>query len=435
MFTAETVYSAKNFLAIFLPNSFDNGVKKLVRKTWPKIRVVIVKGETFYQVDARRKGTIGKRETFSSLKSAQSRASEIEADFQELGSDGLALPLEVRASAAKATRILAPYDKTIDEAVSFYLAHLLAKEEAAKSQTVEFLSDEWVVAKKNSIEKKLRKRTLEDIAIAAKQLKAAFAGLRILEVTPKHISDYVAKIEGSNQTRYNTTNRFKQFFNWCIKEGYLTTNPVKLEIEVEEHDPIILTVKETDRLIRLCEAEYKDLLLYHAICLFAGLRPSECVLLRWENILMKEGQIRVKKETSKIKETRLVPIEPNLSFWLNRSEVRTGLVTNPVNLPTRLKKLRKEFCGERKWVPDITRHSYASYWLGRTKDRAHLAENMGTSLKMIKQHYKEAVTDDDAAAYWRIFPEGIDAKLPAWAKVLTFGEIQDPKAFTESEGS
>ena len=403
-------------------------MKRVVRKTWPKIRVVIVKGETFYQVDARRKGTNGKRETFSSLKSARARASEIEADFQELGSDGLALPLEVRANAAKATRILAPYDKTIDEAVSFYLAHLLAKEEAAKSQTVEFLCDEWVDAKKNSIEKKLRKRTLEDIAIAAKQLKTAFAGLRILEVTPKHISDYVAKIEGSNQTRFNTANRFKQFFNWCVKEEYLPSNPVKLTIEVEEHDPIILKVMEAERLVRLCESDFKDLLLFHVICLFAGLRPTECRLLNWEDILLDQKQIRVKKETTKVKEKRFVPIEANLACWLNRVENKIGLVTNPVNLPTRLKKFHKAFCTEGKWVPDIMRHTYASYWLGRTKDRPHLAENMGTSLKMIKKHYKEAVTDEDAVAYWRIFPEGIDTKLPEWAKVLTFGGIQDTAA-------
>ena len=86
-------------------------------------------------------------------------------------------------------------------------------------------------------------------------------------------------------------------------------------------------------------------------------------------------------------------------------------------------------------MPDITRHSYASYWLGQTKDRAHLAENMGTSLKMIKQHYKEAVTDDDAAAYWRIFPEGIDANVPAWMKKVVFGGIQDPKAHPLPESS
>lgn len=136
-------------------------MKKLVRKTWPKIRVIVVKGETYYQVDARRKGTNGTREAFSSLKSAQTRAAEIEADFNELGVDGLSLPLEVRASAFKATQVLAKFGKGIDDAVYFYLKHLMDKQEALKSQTIELLCDEWVKDKKKGMEHQLRKRTLD----------------------------------------------------------------------------------------------------------------------------------------------------------------------------------------------------------------------------------------------------------------------------------
>jgi hypothetical protein len=39
--------------------------KELIGKTWPKIRTVGVKGDWFYQVDGRRKGTSGRRETFA----------------------------------------------------------------------------------------------------------------------------------------------------------------------------------------------------------------------------------------------------------------------------------------------------------------------------------------------------------------------------------
>jgi len=53
------------------------------------------------------------------------------------------------------------------------------------------------------------------------------------------------------------------------------------------------------------------------------------------------------------------------------------------------------------------------------------AENMGTSLKMLKDHYRDIVTKAEAEAFWRIYPEGIDTTLPVWTKELVFGGIQD----------
>ena len=68
-------------LTINLPFKLLTTRKALIRKTWPKIRVVEIKGQVFYRVDARRTGTSGRQESFKSKKEAEERAAEIATQF------------------------------------------------------------------------------------------------------------------------------------------------------------------------------------------------------------------------------------------------------------------------------------------------------------------------------------------------------------------
>ena len=98
--------------------------KSLIRKSWPRVRFIKVKGEKFYQVDARRQGTNGKRETFSIEKESVERAAKIEKEFAENGAEGLSLSAELRAMSVHGRDILEPLGKTISDAVAFYKQHL-----------------------------------------------------------------------------------------------------------------------------------------------------------------------------------------------------------------------------------------------------------------------------------------------------------------------
>ena len=98
--------------------------KELVRTTWPKIRVVEIKGQKFFQVDARKTGTNGKQESFSDREEAQERAAAIAAEFAANGNEGLALPADLRFMALKGDEILKPYGKSILQACEFYRDYL-----------------------------------------------------------------------------------------------------------------------------------------------------------------------------------------------------------------------------------------------------------------------------------------------------------------------
>ncbi len=415
----------------------------IIRKEWPKIREVFIKGDRFYQVDARRQGTTGKRQAFGKLEDAEAHAAQVLTDVAREKEErarfetaGLDLTKRTRAMAVEAEEQLKPhgvtlldavrayadstaklskFDKTITDATGFYLAHLEAEETKKNSAIVGQLAEQWYAFKKSGKVKTLRQDTLDDINETKKTLVKAFGTKRILEVTEEDIQDHIDSMTAGPQRRFNVRSRLSQFFNWAIKHKHTTANPTTgIEINVPSKDPAILEVEDCRKLMELCEASHKDLTLYVAICLFAGLRPTECKLLKWESIHLAEEQITVLRDTSKTKETRNVPIEFNLALWLRAFKgERKGTVTRNPNLRPRLEKLKVamgyKILGENEdgeaWVEDVLRHSYASYWLAKHKDRSHLAENMGNSLKMIKQHYKRIVATSATEAFWKIAPK------------------------------
>jgi len=408
-------------------------MNSLIRKSWPKIRVVVVKGESFYQVDARRKGTNGKREHFQNRKEAESRAREIEEDYRLEGAEGLSMCADLRVQALRGQATLDKFGKSLGDAVAFYAHHLTQEEKRKNSLTINALVDSWLAAKANGGNKPLRKDTLDSIREASKTLKSQWGEKRIAELTEKDFQNYLDHLKVSQRRKYNVRSLFSQFFNWCLKSKHTAENPLKeIEIQVLQKDIQILSVAECLAIMDKLQGAFTHLIPYHAVCMFGGLRPTEAKLLKWENIHLAERQITVFGSTSKTKETRNVKIEENLFHWLNEWKgTKKGFIIKQKGYRTALEKFRiamgYRINGENpdgpKWIEDIMRHTYASYWLGKYNDRPHLAEQMGNSLKMIKSHYKQIVRSSDVMAYWRLLPEGVllakDNKLKKVIKDLS----------------
>jgi hypothetical protein len=98
-------------------------------------------------------------------------------------------------------------------------------------------------------------------------------------------------------------------------------------------------------------------------------------------------------------------MEPLLAEWLLPFRAKKGPITGPYFVDTlRDVKAAAGFSGTRPWPKDVLRHCFGSYWLAVHKDRAHLAELMGTSLEMIKTHYKRAIPQPVAKGFWKLAP-------------------------------
>jgi site-specific recombinase XerD len=62
--------------------------------------------------------------------------------------------------------------------------------------------------------------------------------------------------------------------------------------------------------------------------------------------------------------------------------------------------------GNQPWVKTVMRHTYASHWLCLHNDLNKLSLMLGhTSTEISLKHYYTAVSKDDAAKYFEIWPK------------------------------
>lgn len=383
------------------------------RSQFPKIREQKIKGQALFVVDARRTGTLGKKRYFVDLGEAEKHADDVAATVARNGQEGLDLDPETRGMVAEAQRALKPHGATILDAVRHYTAWLAQQKAREATPTIGELAEKWHQVKAKGGLKKLRPKTVADIKETSERLTKSWGGLRPEELTPSAALAYLEGLEVSHQRKFNIRNLNSQFFNWCIKREITAHNPFsKVEVEMpEREEPLALSPDDAEKLMRTCQSKFAELVPYHAVCLFAGMRPYEVLRLKWEDINIEEAAIFVRKSSSKVKESRLVQMEDNLVAWLKASK-GTGEVVG-ANHRDRCEQLRialgYKLQGENpegpEWVDDVMRHSYASYWLAKHKNREHLAEQMGTSLKMIKARYKKTVSLGLAKKFWGIMPQ------------------------------
>jgi integrase len=305
---------------------------------------------------------------------------------------------------------LSPYDVTLNTVVADYIARHEAR---ARSVTFKVLFDRFLTAKKNRSEAYLHQ---------LKNTVPRFAGLHDRNVCDIEPGDIDAEMNGMTPHVRNAFLRvLRAVFNFGMKRSWLASNPVsKLDFEVVRRGEVVtLTPKEAESLLLAGAAIDNDLLPYHALALFAGIRPLELQRLEWGHVDLVEGHIEITAKVSKTGRRRIIDIEPNLAAWLNHYIAKggeaDGSVTPTSNLRNRLREIRAA-AGLSDWTQDVMRHSYASYWLAEHGDINRLTLQMGhESASMLWKHYHKASKRKDAERYWKIMPSCVSRNVVSMA--------------------
>jgi integrase len=199
--------------------------------------------------------------------------------------------------------------------------------------------------------------------------------------------------------------------NFAMGKGYRPDNPAStIDRPILDDRPVgILTVKQARGLMRVAKESDPDMLPALAIGLFAGLRRSELFTLDWSEIDHEHRTIEVKGIKAKTRQRRLASVGDNLVEWLNRHRKTTGAISPERNIAVFSERshelaMKAEIA---PWPHDAIRHSFGSYFLGKTKDENLTASEMGNSPEVIIKHYRALVRDADVARYWRITPENV----------------------------
>lgn len=262
--------------------------------------------------------------------------------------------------------------------------------------------------------------------------KAALQELRD-SITPKLVDqissqDIEAFLADKGKSWNNYRSKLSGFFSWCIAQHICAVNPVdQVERHGNEANKEYLSILDTQRLLEAAQSAHNGkYLAYTAIALFAGLRPdSELTKLTWRDIGLKSKKMRV--PAGKTGKARAITISNNLLEWLESCDRTSPIV--PAGSFQRgfaevkrqagfkggvrdSKKLRAidDQEGRKPWIPDYTRHTFITYYMGKHGDIYKTATESGNSVEMVRDHYDGLVVDADAIdAFWAITPSSLKA--------------------------
>ncbi|MFZ3377355.1 MAG: tyrosine-type recombinase/integrase [Chthoniobacterales bacterium] len=374
----------------------------LLRTRFPKIRDLGPRAKKRYLVDSRPHAP---RRCFNLLTEARALADSVATELANKGTESFTLATGDRVMAASCIARLRPFGKSLDDATNFFVDHLSRERKRKQSLLVSACVAEFLVQLQNDVARgALAQNSYRESKFRAQEISAAFGPLHIAELDERKFLDHLNSRPVSEQTKKNIRSSFSKFVNWCVDRGHIDRSPLTRasKIKVKRGDVQILSVDEAAQLLAAARGE---MIPYVSIGLFAGLRPTEIQRLDWQQISLATKTITVLARTTKTRETRYVPINDALLTWLSPFVRPRGKIIG-VNFPAKWRRVLRAagFDHDRRWPQDAMRHSFGSYWLALNKNRAELAELMGNSVQVIKQHYRAPVLESDALAYLALRP-------------------------------
>lgn len=245
------------------------------------------------------------------------------------------------------------------------------------------------------------------------------------EITSLTIQDYaelLAKLGLSNATVSRNFSAIRSFHKFLIEEGQTKTNPTELleTPRLKRKLPEVLSVDEVSDLMNAPDVEtpvgIRDRAILESLY-GCGLRVSEAIELKIENVFMEDGILRVLGKGNK---ERIIPIGKEAIHWIklylarvrptqshgidSRNQLflnRFGKRFSRMGMWKLIQKYVRQANITRRVYPHIFRHSFATHLLENGADLRAVQEMLGhvdisttqiythLSSQYIRQIYKE----------------------------------------------
>jgi integrase len=202
-------------------------------------------------------------------------------------------------------------------------------------------------------------------------------------------------------------------FNYGIKRGYMTENPIsRLDFAERPRKEVeTLTNKQVKAMLTHASTEDLQLVPFLVLGLFCGIRPDgELQKLEWRDIDLADKIVTIRPEVSKTNRRRFVDLSANAKAWLEAFIVKAGIQQGSVvkMSESELRTHRKAnwtAAGIEHWPQQGMRHTYCSNWLAVHQDINKLVLQSGhDSVDTMWRHYHRGTTQAEAKKFWKIKP-------------------------------
>lgn len=238
------------------------------------------------------------------------------------------------------------------------------------------------------------------IAESSRQLKRRYldrftAQFDVTTCSTQDIASWLAKDNWAASTRRSARSALTTFFAWMRRAGHRLDDPAADTMAVRVPMPPPKPVSESmlSAALETAPPLVKLMLLLGA---FAGLRRAEIAGLHADHIDLETGTLRI---TGKGQKTRLIPMHPSLSPYLERVKRHGGWAfPNPHGhhiTPTTVGRLVKPYLGNLS--THSLRHRFATQVHANSHDLRATQELLGHSSLATTQRYLQ-VTDEAKSA-------------------------------------
>lgn len=188
-------------------------------------------------------------------------------------------------------------------------------------------------------------------------------------------------------------------FTYGMKQEWCDSNPVtRIDVpKIKEKAIVPLAPAEVEKLKETAQRpEFRDMQLSLSLMLYGGIRPTEVSRLQESDFDWENKQVIIRPSVSKTGGGRTVPLRGVRGIRKRDRHI-------PRNWNRKWHDLRRA-AGYRgkSWVPDVCRHTFASYHAAYYRNLPELQLEMGhRDASLLMTRYMAPALRKDATAFWK----------------------------------
>ena len=188
-------------------------------------------------------------------------------------------------------------------------------------------------------------------------------------------------------------------FTYGMKQEWCDSNPVtRIDVpKVKEKAIVPLAPAEVEKLKETAQRpEFRDMQLSLSLMLYGGIRPTEVSRLQESDFDWENKQVIIRPSTSKTGGGRTVPLR-----GIHGIRKKDRIIPQGWNRKWKALRRAAGYRGN-KWVPDVCRHTFASYHAAFFRNLPELQLEMGhRDASLLMTRYMAPALKKDAAAFWK----------------------------------
>lgn len=207
-----------------------------------------------------------------------------------------------------------PKKVSLSQVVDFYLHHKPEEEKSVSEAYEHYLSEKKRVG--------ISKNTTREIKTVMKPFVKECSYYLASSIQEADLSKFIQKGKVADQTQNNRQRVYKKFFNYCLKQDWVSKNPLRRyeKIKIIQETPRFFTIEDAKTVIEtVALKDHEALLLYITVIMLCGLRNCEASELSWNKIRFDGNavSINIDARIAKTSSRRHITVQKNAAKLLN----------------------------------------------------------------------------------------------------------------------